>query len=106
MDLKRALSPTRQHASALLAGILAMLGAVHGPARGSETNELDALAAGITFADRLSVHGYADLQYAGDASDEYGSFVQNELSVFVRATTGDERLTACSTTLPLRSRTP
>lgn len=43
---------------------------------------------------RLSLHGYADLQYGGDSSDLGGAFVQNELSVFLRATTEDERWTA------------
>ena len=62
-----------------------------------EEEDLDALALETSGGERrLSVHGYADLQYGGDSRERGGSFIQNELSVFVRATTKNEKWTAFS----------
>lgn len=62
-----------------------------------EEEDLNALALETSGGEgRLSVHGYADLQYGGDSRERSGSFIQNELSVFVRATTKDEKWTAFS----------
>lgn len=44
-------------------------------------------------ADRLSIHGYFDVQYLDAEDSNVGSFVQNELSVFLRHSTPDERWT-------------
>lgn len=80
----------------LLAGIV-VLGGMPCRAWAGEEEDLDALALETSGgAERLSVHGYADLQYGGDSREHGGSFIQNELSVFVRATTKDERWTAFS----------
>ncbi|HBJ75862.1 MAG TPA: hypothetical protein DDY86_10330, partial [Syntrophaceae bacterium] len=74
----------------LLAGACAMLGyCAMARADGGPLPEVDA-------PDRLSIHGYADFQYGGDSRDEGGSFIQNELSIFLRATTRDERWTVFS----------
>jgi len=43
--------------------------------------------------DRLSIHGYYDFQYIDADSEVLGSFIQNELSIFLRSTTDDERWT-------------
>lgn len=43
--------------------------------------------------DRLSIHGYYDFQYIDADNDVVGSFIQNELSIFLRSTTEDERWT-------------
>lgn len=47
-------------------------------------------------ADRLSIHGYFDVQYLDAEDSNVGSFVQNELSVFLRHSTPDERWTIFS----------
>ena len=43
--------------------------------------------------DRLSLHGYYDFQYINADNEVIGSFIQNELSIFLRSTTEDERWT-------------
>lgn len=40
--------------------------------------------------ERLSVHGYADFQFGADSREDSGSFIQNELSLFLRAQSPDE----------------
>lgn len=47
-------------------------------------------------ADRLSIHGYADFQYGADSREDGGSFIQNEVSLFLRAQSPDERWTLFS----------
>ncbi len=80
----------------VLAAIMT-LGVRSSAAWGAEEDDLDALALETSGGERrLSVHGYADFQYGDDSSEQGGSFIQNELSVFVRATTKDEKWTAFS----------
>lgn len=43
--------------------------------------------------DRLTIHGYFDVLYLDAQDSNVGSFVQNELSIFFRHTTEDERWT-------------
>lgn len=43
--------------------------------------------------DRLIIHGYYDVQYLNAEDSNVGSFVQNELSIFLQHTTEDERWT-------------
>lgn len=94
MNLKSALSATLRRARALMAGFLAMIGTLAHPVFGEETDALDALIADSNGPKHLTIHGYADLLVAGDSRDEGRSFVQNELSIFLRATTRDEKWTA------------
>jgi hypothetical protein len=46
--------------------------------------------------DRLSIHGYYDFQFIDADSDVVGSFIQNELSIFLRSSTEDEQWTIFS----------
>lgn len=86
-------STKRQRLVTLLAGMLLMLGTSQGAqAQGAGEWVLKKLPG----EPRLSVHGYADLQYGRDTRDEGATFLQNELSAFFRATTEDERWTAFS----------
>ncbi len=43
--------------------------------------------------DRLSIHGYYDFQYIDADNEVVGSFIQNELSIFLRSSTEDEQWT-------------
>lgn len=86
-------STTRRRFVPLLAGAIAALAMGRGAeAQGPTEVLLDKLPG----EPRLAVHGYADLQYGRDTRDEGATFLQNELSAFVRATTEDERWTAFS----------
>lgn len=46
--------------------------------------------------ERFSVHGYADIQFGADSREDSGSFIQNEVSLFLRAQSPDERWTLFS----------
>jgi hypothetical protein len=46
--------------------------------------------------DRVSIHGYYDFQYIDADNDVVGSFIQNELSIFLRSSTEDEQWTIFS----------
>jgi len=86
-------STKRQRLVSLVAVMLLMLGTSQGAqAQGAGEWVLKKLPG----EPRLSVHGYADLQYGRDTRDEGATFLQNELSAFFRATTEDERWTAFS----------
>lgn len=60
----------------------------------SVAEELLELAAGEQrsgLLGNLSLHGYYDIQYLNADNTAVGSFVQNELSIFLRSSTEDER---------------
>ncbi|MCF6286442.1 MAG: OprO/OprP family phosphate-selective porin [Candidatus Hydrogenedentes bacterium] len=46
--------------------------------------------------DRVSLHGYYDFQYINANNDTVGSFIQNDLSLFIRSSTADEKWTIFS----------